>query len=503
LQNTKPSLSNPWGGRLLMIGLLCLLLTLIFDFLFYQHPIGWTLGLFGMLLCLAIVTRNGPIGWRWTPAPLVVGTLLVMLTMVLHPGVLSAVLGLLGLTTIAIAGRCGWTSQVGLWLRRWGSFWFAGIFRAIGDLRFVRRLVNRRQWNPKLRFGLWLLPILFGGIFVVLLISANPLMQHGLQTSINWIGDQLANLTWRPDLNRIMIWLAVAAGSWALLHARPIRIWPAIPSHIEVHRKPLPALPTEIVVRSLLIFNLIFAVQTVLDLLYLYGGAALPEAMTYAQYARRGAYPLVSTALLAGLFVLVMFRPGGAAQRSVWARRLVGLWVLQNLLLIGSAAWRLNLYVEAYTLTRWRVAAAVWMVLVALGFGWLIWRVLAGHTNSWLLQRITVTAAVVLGLLCLISVDERIAMYNVQHCKQVGADGPDIDIAYLERLGPAALPAMHWLSQNREAGLASDPTLNEAIRRQTAKLDKKMEDWRGWTWYRSRWAGESSAMELGLVDAKR
>ncbi len=51
--------------------------------------------------------------------------------------------------------------------------------------------------------------------------------------------------------------------------------------------------------------------------------------MSYAEYAHRGAYPLVFTALLAGVFVLVSFRPGGAAQRSRWARGLVQLWIAQ------------------------------------------------------------------------------------------------------------------------------------------------------------------------------
>ena len=52
-------------------------------------------------------------------------------------------------------------------------------------------------------------------------------------------------------------------------------------------------------------FNALFAVQTVLDLTYLWGGVALPDGMTYATYAHRGAYPLIVTALLAAGFVLV------------------------------------------------------------------------------------------------------------------------------------------------------------------------------------------------------
>ena len=62
--------------------------------------------------------------------------------------------------------------------------------------------------------------------------------------------------------------------------------------------------------RSLVLFNLLFAVQTGMDIHYLWRGAALPDGMTYAAYAHRGAYPLIVTALLAAAFVIVAMRPG-------------------------------------------------------------------------------------------------------------------------------------------------------------------------------------------------
>ena len=51
---------------------------------------------------------------------------------------------------------------------------------------------------------------------------------------------------------------------------------------------------------SFLALNALFALQTAMDMTYLWGGVALPDRMTYASYAHRGAYPLIVTALLAG-----------------------------------------------------------------------------------------------------------------------------------------------------------------------------------------------------------
>ena len=57
-------------------------------------------------------------------------------------------------------------------------------------------------------------------------------------------------------------------------------------------------------------FNLLFAVQTVLDVIYLWGNTTLPADISYASYAHRGAYPLILTALLAAGFVLAAMTPG-------------------------------------------------------------------------------------------------------------------------------------------------------------------------------------------------
>ncbi len=64
------------------------------------------------------------------------------------------------------------------------------------------------------------------------------------------------------------------------------------------------------ILRALIVFNLMFAVQTVLDAAYLWGGVALPDGMTYASYAHRGAYPLIVTALIAAGFVLAALQAG-------------------------------------------------------------------------------------------------------------------------------------------------------------------------------------------------
>ena len=93
----------------------------------------------------------------------------------------------------------------------------------------------------------------------------------------------------------------------------------------------------------------------------------------------RGAYPLIVTALLAAAFVLVAMRPG--ARRSAPADPLARSFsvVAQNVLLVISSILRLDLYVEIYSLTYWRVAAFIWMMLVAIGLLLIVARIALGR----------------------------------------------------------------------------------------------------------------------------
>jgi hypothetical protein len=236
----------------------------------------------------------------------------------------------------------------------------------------------------------------------------------------------------------------------------------------------------------LALFNIVFAGQTTMDVMYLWAGAALPEGMTFAEYAHRGAYPLVATALLAGLFVLVTFRPAGAARHSGWARGLVCLWIGQNLFLLISAIWRLLLYIDAYSLTRWRIAALIWMVLVAIGLALLIWRIVADRDNGWLLRWVSVAALVTLYACCFVPFNRFIGDYNVAHCRELGGRGAPIDLSYLEHLGPSALPAVMRLIDELDPQSPVADQANTVFMNLSTRLDNQLADWRGWSVQRQR-----------------
>jgi len=257
---------------------------------------------------------------------------------------------------------------------------------------------------------------------------------------------------------RMAFWAMIGCAIWPLIHrrikARRIRqaeagvaAEPPAPDHL---------LGAQAMSRSLILFNALFALQTVLDLVYLWGGAALPDGMSHAQYAHRGAYPLIATALLAAGFVLIAMRPGGPAERSGFIRPLVLAWIGQNILLVISSIFRLDLYVAAFSLTELRLAAFIWMLLVAAGLLLILIQIILKRPNSWLVTANAAVLALVLYGCCFINAPQVIAAYNLAHSREAGGAGPNLDLKYLLSLGPQVLPVL-------EPALRSIPALQPNV----------------------------------------
>jgi hypothetical protein len=319
----------------------------------------------------------------------------------------------------------------------------------------------------------WIVPAVLGLLFLALFASANPLIDR-------WVGylDPEAWLAWvTPE--RFGLWLVTALVAWpfVLLAGRPA---------FRLATGPLPhvagvdqLLGAPAILRSLVLFNGLFALETALDIAYLWGGLDLPEGMTFAGYAHRGAYPLVVTALLAAAFVLAALRRGSEAARSRVVRALLLLFVAQNILLVFSAMLRLDLYVDAYSLTYWRVAAFVWMALVAIGLGLILVRILRDLGNGWLVGANLKALVAVLWTVALLNWPHLIARFNVEHALARQDTAAPLDLGYLVGLGPQAIPAIDRYQAARRAGPSSALAASRARLASEHRLAAR--DWRSWS----------------------
>ena len=184
--------------------------------------------------------------------------------------------------------------------------------------------------------------------------------------------------------------------------------------------------------------------------------------------------PSFSTSLLAAGFVLAAMRPGGPGEQSSVIRPLVYLWVAQNVLLVASSILRLDLYVQIYLLTWWRVAAFVWMLLVMAGLLLIVARIALNRPNGWLIGANLITLTATLYICSLMNFAAIIADYNVSHSREAAGKGVAIDMNYLFHLGPQALPAI-----NRAIALRGfDPALVSRRGCLVEQLRRDVNSWR-------------------------
>ena len=464
----------------------------MFDWLFYGHTLGWSAAVYLLLVVGLIAGRLGN-GRRafWVMLGLLLGLTVALAE---EPTVLGVGLAVVGVGMLAALGVNEWVGSVRSWMVRGIAGIANVVVRPLLDLRvagqWMGRHINAQPRAARMAVR-WIVPMVLGMVFVGLFTLANPVIERWW----TWLENQLSGLwEWLPEFlypGRIAMWGVVGAGLWGLL--RPMRTRKGRPASLGNSNDRVKVPPVVrsrgwdemgMIVRSLVIFNGVFAVQTVLDALYLWGGAQLPAGMTYAAYAHRGAYALVATALLAGVFVLVTFRQGGGGEQSRWARRLVYAWIGQNVVLMISTLWRMQMYVSVYSLTRWRVAAMIWMGLVALGLLWTIWKILSRRDNAWLLRVNVVTAAAVLYGCAFVNFEGMIGWFNVRHCLEVEGTGSKLDVKYLQELGVGALPAVRWVEVKLEKKKSAE-THAARVAMET-ELNQTLEEWRGWTWRRWR-----------------
>jgi hypothetical protein len=169
-------------------------------------------------------------------------------------------------------------------------------------------------------------------------------------------------------------------------------------------------------------------------------------------------------------------KPGGPAEQSKVIRPLVYLWVGQNVLLVASSILRLDLYVQIYLLTWWRVAAFIWMLLVAFGLLLIVTRIVLNRSNEWLIRANCIVLTATLYICSLVNFSAVIADYNVDHSREVSGKGIQVDMNYLIHLGPQAVPAIDRAIQLRGA----DPTL---VSRRNSLVEQQHNDmacWRAW-----------------------
>lgn len=171
--------------------------------------------------------------------------------------------------------------------------------------------------------------------------------------------------------------------------------------------------------------------------------------LSLAEYARSGFFELLWCAILAlPLLILTEWAVDQSEPSARRAFRYLAYTLLAMVaLVLGSAAYRMALYVDVFGLTEQRLFSSVFMGWLLVVLGWCGWTVLRGQRERFVQGAV---AAAIVAVLALNAIDpdafiarvaltraERGQPFDVKHAVQLSADAVPVLIARGDRLPPA------------------------------------------------------------------
>ncbi len=297
---------------------------------------------------------------------------------------------------------------------------------------------TRRHLAPILRGLLLSLPVL--AIFTLLLSSADAIFAQYVEAVWNLqIMPQVVELIWRMLLIGLLTWLLGGGIVFALERAGAKEDHGLVEKILDRIPRAVAWGFTETAILLGLV-NLLFSLFVMVQFTYLFGGVRNINITdySYAEYARRGFFELVTVAVLSLTLILGLnwlTRRESKRQLKLF-NALSTLMVVMVLVMLASAWRRMNLYEAAYGYTQLRLAVYLFM-------GWLgallVWFLLTlWRRPEWFALGLLAAAVGFLGTLNVINPDAFIARQNVARYLATG----DLDVLYLNTLSHDAVPAL-------------------------------------------------------------
>ncbi len=228
------------------------------------------------------------------------------------------------------------------------------------------------------------------------------------------------------------------------------------------------------------LLDALFLCFVVIQIRYFFGGAALVQTatgLTYAEYARRGFFELVTVATLSLPLLLAahwLLRKENHVHERVF-RALAGGQILLLFVIMTSAIARMRLYQSEYGLTELRLYTTAFMCWLALVFIWFAATVLRGRRERFTCGAL-VAGFLIIAALHQINPDAFIVRANMAHARA----GRGFDAGYAASLSADAVPAL----------VESLAAMNRYDRCKVAariieRHSTERPDWRTWNWSRA------------------
>lgn len=451
-------------------------LGLFFDYFFYDKipgvafPLYVTMVVVGFFVITKLFKRQLSKEFFWLLVPLVFFSTMVFvrsseLLTVLN--VAASLFLLLIIAEVSFGGSGGRVKNflVGDWIKIFFlpfKFIFP-LFQTLSNLFFLRGVSNNQKVLSQVVKGILMtIPVLF--VFLLLFSSADLIFQK-------YVSD-LINLDIQPEtvamsiLILIVTLVYIGAFTYAFQEKENKS---TVRQDNKNHR--VGHIESSILLGSV---NLLFFIFILIQLTYLFGGESTisTQGFTYAEYARRGFFELIAVAVISLLLLLTTekYVIKKETDHALGFKILSTALVIQVILIMTSAFTRLSLYEEAYGFTTLRLYSHVFIILLAVVFCLLLYKIYKDKRENTFAFRVFISGILFLTVMNFLNPDAFIARRNIERFVATGK----LDVYYLSRLSDDAIPytvkilntsnedirkgfahELYWRSQSRDSAYFS------------------------------------------------
>jgi hypothetical protein len=223
--------------------------------------------------------------------------------------------------------------------------------------------------------------------------------------------------------------------------------------------------------------SFLFLLFIILQIAYLFGGQGniSSQGFTYAEYARRGFFELIAVAAISFLTVWLTERFITTTEKghALLFKALSGGLVVEVMVIIASAFRRLWLYEEAYGFTELRLYSHIFVVLIAVLFALLFYKIIRNKSESTFLFQTLLTAIVFLAVINILNPDATIARLNVDRYHKTDK----IDVSYLSSLSDDSSPILVGALPLKDKALNQDLSRQLLLRLQKREASPGYSRW--------------------------
>ncbi|MBI3956599.1 MAG: DUF4173 domain-containing protein [Candidatus Kerfeldbacteria bacterium] len=186
--------------------------------------------------------------------------------------------------------------------------------------------------------------------------------------------------------------------------------------------------------------NILFFFFILVQVAYLFAGESniSSQGFTYAEYARRGFFELITVALVSLLLLLSTekYVVKKETDHALGFKLLSTALTVQVIIIMASAFTRLSLYEEAYGFTTLRLYSHAFTLFLAVVFCLLLYKIYRDKRENTFAFRVFISIVLFLAAINFLNPDAFIARRNIERFAATGK----LDTDYLSRLSSDAIP---------------------------------------------------------------